>query len=358
MLVAFLAVETWQARSGGEPVLPLELFRNPIYTVGVTTTVIIGFGMFGTILYIPLFVQGVIGTNATDSGKVLWPMMFGMLFTSISTGQLIQRTGRYKWFGTTGLSLIAVALYLCSRMTVETGYWTAARNMVIVGAGMGMTFPVFSLAVQNAVPYRVMGIAMSSMQFFRTLGGMMGTAIMGAIMTNGFRPAFAREAQPALDRIAQVTRGLPPQVLAQLPERAQVALKNPAGLFDNPQILLAPEAMKQLRDNFARFPGGDQILSDLLHAVRSSLAGALSPVFLWGCMIVIGGVVVSLFLGEKPLRKSNLEGMQGGHGAGAPEGEASPSEHSPAVAAEHAPVPPTGQTPARESEREPMPVGD
>ncbi|HEY2979414.1 MAG TPA: MDR family MFS transporter, partial [Burkholderiaceae bacterium] len=274
MLVAFLAVETWQARSGGEPVLPLELFRNPIYTVGVTTTVIIGFGMFGTILYIPLFVQGVIGTNATDSGKVLWPMMFGMLFTSISTGQLIQRTGRYKWFGTTGLSLIAVALYLCSRMTVETGYWTAARNMVIVGAGMGMTFPVFSLAVQNAVPYRVMGIAMSSMQFFRTLGGMMGTAIMGAIMTNGFRPAFAREAQPALDRIAQVTRGLPPQVLAQLPERAQLALKNPAGLFDNPQILLAPEAMKQLRDNFARFPGGDQILSDLLHAVRSSLAGA------------------------------------------------------------------------------------
>ena len=357
MLVAFIAIEMWQARSGGEPVLPLELFRNPIYTVGVATTVIIGFGMFGTILYIPLFVQGVIGTNATDSGKVLWPMMFGMLGASISTGQLIQRTGKYKWFGVSGLAIISAGLYLCSRMTVETGYWTAARNMVVVGAGMGMTFPVFSLAVQNAVPYRVMGIAMSSMQFFRTLGGMMGTAIMGAIMTNGFRPAFEREAAPALAQINQVVRSLPPQVLTQLPERAQAALRNPAGMFENPQILLAPEAMKQLQENFARFPGGDQILAQLLGAVRASLAGALSPVFLWGSAIVAFGFVVSLFLGEKPLRKSNLEGMHGG-GHGEPAAEQSPSEHSPAVAAEHAPVPPTGQTPAREAEREPVGVGD
>jgi hypothetical protein len=246
------------------------------------------------------------------------------------------------------MALIAFALYLCSRMTVETGYWTAARNMVIVGAGMGMTFPVFSLAVQNAVPYRVMGIAMSSMQFFRTLGGMMGTAIMGAIMTNGFRPAFEREAQPALDRIAQVTRTIPPAALAQLPERAQVALRNPTAMFENPQILLAPEAMKQLQENFARFPGGDQILAELLNAVRASLAGALSPVFLWGSAILAVGFVIALFLGEKPLRKSNLEGM------------AAASEHSPAVAAEQSPVPPPGQTPAHEAERErePVAVGD
>ena len=308
MLVAFIAVEAWQARRGGEPVLPLELFRNPIYAVGVATTVIIGFGMFGTILYIPLFVQGVVGTNATDSGKVLWPMMFGMLFTSIGTGQIIQRTGSYKVFGSVGLALIASALYLCSRMTVETGYWTAARNMVLVGAGMGMTFPVFSLAVQNAVPYRVMGIAMSSLQFFRTLGGMMGTAIMGAIMTNGFRPAFEREAQPALAQISQLTRGLPPAALAQLPEQAQTALRNPTGMFENPQILLAPEAMRLMQESFAHLPDGAEILAQLLAAVRASLAGALAPVFLWGTIIVLIGFVMSLFLGEKPLRKSNVEG--------------------------------------------------
>jgi hypothetical protein len=242
-------------------------------------------------------------------------------------------------------------------MTVATGYWTAARNMVVVGLGMGMTFPVFSLAVQNAVPYRVMGIAMSSMQFFRTLGGMMGTAIMGAIMTNGFQPAFEREAAPALAQINQVVRSLPPQVLTQLPERAQAALRNPAGMFENPQILLSPEAMTQLQQNFARFPGGDQILAQLLGAVRASLAGALSPVFLWGSAIVAFGFVVSLFLGEKPLRKSNLEEVHGGE-HGAPATEQSPSEQSPAVAAEHAPVPPTGQTPAREAEREPVGVGD
>jgi EmrB/QacA subfamily drug resistance transporter len=315
-LAAFIAVETWQARGGGEPVLPLELFQQPIYTVGVLTTLIIGFGMFGTILYIPLFVQGVLQTNATDSGKVLWPMMFGMLTASISTGQLIQRTGRYKIFGVVGLALVSVGLYLCSRMTVETGYWSgAARNMVVVGFGMGMTFPVFSLAVQNAVPYRVMGIAMSSLQFFRTLGGMMGTAVFGAILTNGFQPEFEQQAAPALQSIQRAVQGLPAQALAQLPAPAQQALQNPAAMFANPEILLSPEAMKQMGANFGRLPGGDQILSQLLLAMRGSLAGALSHVFFIGSIVLVGGFVVSLFLGERPLRKSNLEGWEGGHGA-------------------------------------------
>ena len=194
----FVFIEIRQARTGGEPVLPLELFQNPIYTVGVATTVVIGFGMFGTILYIPLFVQGVLGTSATASGSVLWPLMGGMLTASIGTGQLVQRFGRYKWFGVAGLAIMTSGMLLNAQMSVDTSYWTAARNMVVLGFGMGMTFPVFSLAVQNAVPYRVMGIAMSSMQFFHTLGGMMGTAILGAFMTNTFSPEFETRARPAL----------------------------------------------------------------------------------------------------------------------------------------------------------------
>lgn len=306
VFAAFIVVETWQARRGGEPVLPLELFRNPIYTVGVLATVIIGFGMFGTILYIPLFVQGVLGTSATSSGTVLWPMMFGILTTSITSGQLIQRTGRYKWFGVVGLAVMSGGMFLCSRMSIETGYWTASRNMVILGAGMGMTFPVFSLAVQNAVPYRVMGIAMSSLQFFRTLGGMLGAAVMGAFMTNRFTPEFERLAQPALEQLTRTVQNIPPQALSQLPPQAQAGINNPAAMFSNPQILLSPDAMTQVRANFTRLPGGEAILDQLLVAVRSSLAQSLDYVFLVGMCVLLAGFVVSLFLGERPLRASNL----------------------------------------------------
>jgi hypothetical protein len=143
---------------------------------------------------------------------------------------------------------------------------------------------------------------------------MMGTAIFGAIMTNGFKPEFTRLAAPAIDQITRTVQGLPPQVLAQLPPQAQAGLRNPAAMFDNPQILLSPEAMSQLKGSFARFPGGDQILGQLLQAVRSALAGSLHNVFLMGSIVLLGGFVVSLFLGERPLRKSNLEGIPG-HGA-------------------------------------------
>ena len=366
--IAFVAVETWQARSGGEPILPLELFKNPIYSVGVLTTLIIGFGMFGTILYIPLFLQGVMLTSATDSGKVLWPMMFGMLGASITTGQLIQRTGRYKWFGVAGLAIMSFGMYLFSRMTVDTSYWLAARNMVVVGAGLGMTFPVFSLAVQNAVPYRVMGIAMSSMQFFRTLGGMMGTAILGAFMTNTFRPEFANRAEAPISQITRTAQALlaNPQAAAQIPAEMRSFLQDPTAAFANPLILLSPEAMAQMRAGIARFPGGEQILDQMLTALRGSLAMALDRTFAIGCGILVFGLVVSLFLGERPLRKSNRPDAfseHGGHGSGqdghgrdwsaeqGAEALASASDIA-GVAAE------TEEARDRSQEREPVPVGD
>lgn len=325
VFVAFIATETWQARRGGQPVLPLELFRDPIYTVGVLATVIIGFGMFGTILYIPLFIQGVLGTSAATSGTVLWPMMFGMLSASIICGQVIQRTGRYKVFGVAGLVLVSAGLYLCSRMEADTGYWVAARNMVVIGLGMGMTFPVFSLAVQNAVPYRVMGVAMSSLQFFRTLGGMMGAAIMGALMTNRFAPEFQQRAAPILAQLAQLAQSLPPTVLAQLPPQARAGLQDPASLFANPQILLSPEALGQMQALFERIPGGTQILNQMLVALRASLAVALGQVFLVGAGVMLIGLLVALFLGERPLRTTVR-----------PQTETSPAQAIPAAEAPRA----------------------
>ncbi len=220
--------------------------------------------------------------------------------------------------------------------------------MVVTGFGLGMTFPVFSLAVQNAVPYRVMGIAMSSLQFFRTLGGMMGTAILGALMTNTFRPEFERRAEAPIAQLAAIAQSIPPQVAQQLPPQAVAGLRNPAQLFANPLILLSPEAMGQLRASFQRFPGGEQILSDLLVALRGSLAVALDHTFLIGCGILSLAFIVSLFLGERPLRKTNRPDVARGERPG------EPAEWSPAAAAEQAAVPPAVPVPARE----PVPAGD
>src|SRR5439155_26645136 len=140
--------------------------------------------------------------------------------------------------GCHGLTDVGCYCYLISSMRVETQYLVEARNMVVVGAGLGMTFPVLSLAVQNAVPYRVMGIAMSSMQFFRTLGGMMGTAILGAFMTNTFRPEFEARAEAPISQLTRTFQSIPPQIAAQLPKEAAQAMQNPAQLFSNPLILL------------------------------------------------------------------------------------------------------------------------
>lgn len=360
MFAAFVAIEIRQARTGGEPVLPLDLFREPIYIVSVLATVIIGFGMFGTILYIPLFIQGVLGTSATQSGTVMWPMMFGMLTASIGAGQLIQRTGRYKIFGIAGLAIMSVGMFLNSQMTADSGYWVAARNMVVLGFGMGMTFPVFSLAVQNAVPYRVMGIAMSSLQFFRTLGGMIGAAIMGAVMTNAFAPEFAQRSAPAVQKLTDAVNAIPSDVKAQLPAQAQAGLAHPAAIFSNPQILLSPEAIGQIQQMFAKLPGGQEILDQMLVALRGSLALALDHVYLAGTGVLLVGFVVSLFLGERPLRQTNFD----------PHGHAGPVEDTEAVQAAEALLaegaaitsePATASRPASqrddEPERELVPAG-
>jgi EmrB/QacA subfamily drug resistance transporter len=295
LLAAFVLVEARQARRGGEPVLPLELFREPIYTVSIVTTVIVAFAMFGTLLYIPLFIQGVLGASATRSGAALWPLIFSLLVANVATGHLIARTGRYKPFGVAGLALVTLGMLLLSRMTGETGYWSAARNMVATGAGIGMTMPVFTVAVQNAVPYRVMGIAMGSLQFFRTLGGLIGVATLGTLMTSTFRPEFEQRAASALAQIAQVA----PSATSPAPAAGEV--DSALTVFTHPQTLLSPEALPRLRQTFAALPGGEAILEQLLAALRSSLAVALARVFLTGSIVLLAGLLVSLLLRERPL---------------------------------------------------------
>ena len=181
LLVTFAAVE----RRAAEPILPFEILRNPIVAGSVACMALVGMAMFGTISYVPLFVQGVIGTSATSSGVVLTPLMLGAVTTSLLTGQLVSRTGRYRWNAVLGPVVLTAGMVLLWRMTVTTTNAQAARNMVIAGIGIGAMMQVFVLSVQNAVPRAHIGSATALTQFSRQMGATIGVTVMGAIVNHG-----------------------------------------------------------------------------------------------------------------------------------------------------------------------------
>ncbi len=189
LLAAFAVIE----RRVREPILPFDLLRSPVVASSVLSIALVGMAMFGTISYVPLFVQGVIGTSATSSGVVLTPLMLGAVTTSIISGQWVSRTGRYRPNAILGPIVLVAGMLLLWRMNVHTTNGQAARNMVVAGIGIGSIMQVFVLSVQNAVSRRAMGSATALTQFSRSVGATIGVTIMGVIVNQGL-PKQARGA--------------------------------------------------------------------------------------------------------------------------------------------------------------------
>jgi EmrB/QacA subfamily drug resistance transporter len=189
LLVLFALTE----RRVREPILPFDVLRNPVVASSVACMALVGMAMFGTISYVPLFVQGVIGTSATSSGVVLTPLMLAAVTTSIVTGQWVSRTGRYRQNVVLGPPVLAVGMFLLWRMNVHTTNGQAARNMVVAGIGIGAMMQVFVLSVQNSVRREAMGAATALTQFARSIGATIGVTIMGVIVNQGL-PRQARGA--------------------------------------------------------------------------------------------------------------------------------------------------------------------
>ncbi|HJP85602.1 MAG TPA: MFS transporter [Gemmatimonadaceae bacterium] len=209
-LVAFTLIENRAA----EPVLPLRLFRQRTFVVTSAVGLIVGFALFGSVTYFPLFLQVVQGASPTASGIEMLPMMAGMLVTSIGSGQLISRTGRYKVFPVLGTIVMTTGLYLLSRMSPTSTTLTASMLILILGVGLGMVMQVLVIAVQNAVNYEDLGVATSGATLFRLIGGSLGTAILGAIfasqLTNNLAKLLPSAAGAAHNITVQAVLQMPP----------------------------------------------------------------------------------------------------------------------------------------------------
>jgi MFS family permease len=171
MSVFGLALFVWQELRSDEPILSPAFFKSGIFIVCMLATFCVALGMYGSIMFVPLFVQGIVGTSAQDSGVVLTPMMIGFVIGSTVSGQLVSRWGRYRILALVGLAIASVGLFLFGLMTVHTTNLEVIRNMVVLGVGIGSTMPLFTIAVQNAFPHRVLGQVTATRQFFLSLGG-------------------------------------------------------------------------------------------------------------------------------------------------------------------------------------------
>lgn len=220
--VVALAGFVWVERRAAEPVLPPHLFANRVFAVSALVGLVVGFAMFGAITYLPLFLQVVRGASPTASGLQLLPMMGGMLASSIWAGQRITRTGRYRIFPIVGTGVMTVGLLLLARLDARSGLGAASAYMLVLGLGMGLVMQVLVLAVQNAVPYRDLGVATSGATLFRAIGGSVGTAVLGAVLAGQLATRLARVA-PAGGGVGPTATGdavvrLDPAVLRALPD--------------------------------------------------------------------------------------------------------------------------------------------
>jgi EmrB/QacA subfamily drug resistance transporter len=188
--LVLLALLTWQERRSEHPIVPLELLRLRVVAAAGAASFAFGIGMFGAIMFVPLFVQGVLGESATNAGLVLTPLMLSLVVASVLSGQLISRTGRYRWAIVSGPLVMAAGFVVLTSLDAGSSHATATLAMILVGLGLGLVIQNLLLVVQNEVPSRELGVATSGIQFFRTTGGTIGVSVMGALMTAGL-PAGA-----------------------------------------------------------------------------------------------------------------------------------------------------------------------
>ena len=275
MLAVFLRAET----KAIEPLIPLTLFRDPIVVLCSISVFVLGMGMFGVIIYLPLFMQGVLGASATQSGNLLTPLMMGAVVGSVVTGQLNLRLGSYKIAAVSGSILVAIGMILFARMGDATQRMDVILAMILAGTGMGLLQPVYTVAVQNVAPRKYMGAATASTAFFRSIGSTMGVAVFGSVLLTSYHH----------DLMAGIPADTPP-----------AALK----LFSNP--LLLGQLRPQLDATFGHSAAGLHLLQMLMANVRTGLLHGLQRIFFASAVIMTLAIILHVMLRDVPLRRHHL----------------------------------------------------
>ncbi len=277
----FIVYEARLERVKAQPIIAPSLFKNRIFTVSLLITMITSMGMFGSILFLPLYAQGVLGISATNSGLLLAPLMLGLVFSSVISGQLVSRFGRYKWVAFVGMAITIGGSLLLQRLGVNSTNTDLIIAMIVLGLGLGFSMSIYTVIVQNALPDKI-GEATSGLTFFRSIGATIAVAAMGSILTSAYVPGFHN--------------ALSAQLKAVIPAKGLSA-------FDNPNILLSPDSQKQLLASFAHLgPQGLALYNQLLEAVKIGLTSGIHNVYVLSTILMCIGFVAIFFLKEIPLR--------------------------------------------------------
>ena len=340
LLLVFLVIERYFA---AEPILPLDLFKNPIFRVGAMLSLMVGMALFALVLYLPLYIQGVLGYSATNSGVVITPLTLALAIGAAVIGQVIARVGRYQWVSIIGACVLIVGVFLLTRMTATTSLLEVSRNMIVVGAGLGMLQPVLTLAVQNAIPRARLGVGTGAVTYLRSMGQLLGVALVGAIANN----AFTNQLNKTL-----------PEGIKQLPASAQDAATDPNNLqrvigdsslqHDAIQAAIAqadktvvPQAVQsavaKATANVPPGPGHDQavatitkqVTEQVTQAIHTQITDALNQLFVvakdallvsiqaafWTALVIaVIILILTFFLKDVPLKSweapANAQGGQ------------------------------------------------
>ncbi|HSK86160.1 MAG TPA: MFS transporter [Rubrobacter sp.] len=267
LLAAFIPVEL----RATEPVIPLSLFKSRVFTSSALLMLMVGIGMFGIILYTPLFVQGVLGKTATGSGTVLTPLVLTMTAMGAVAGQVIARVKRIKPFMIFGAIVMAIGIYLLTTLDTNSTQTTVALYLMITGLGLGPLMPTATLAVQSTVEKSLLGVATSATQFIRSLGSTIGTAVIGSLVTSGYA-----------DYLKDNT---PPQAPGRL-----------MGALQEPNALVSDEARDALDRVASAFPGGEQLVNQILQVAREGLSNSIHDGFVFTLVAVSFAIVAAVLM--------------------------------------------------------------
>ena len=284
-----------------EPIVPLDLWRNRTYVSSIVATFLVSFGFFGAIIFLPRWFQVVRHESATNSGYLIFPMLIGLIGSSIVAGALVSRTGKYKVLVIAGLVGIVVGIGLMTQLRADTPYPALFLWMFIAGLGIGPSLSVFTIIVQNAVPFSKLGVATSNLTFFRQIGGSVGLAIAGTAFGSALKEQLPAQITPV---VGQVFATVPPAKQAEVGSFFQslastVNLNSQTGVGQSFGQLIETKAPADLHSFLAPFvPQFDQ-------AFNNAMSLAIAQTFWIGVVTGIGALVAAFFMRELPLRSTN-----------------------------------------------------